>query len=82
MAIKPTDTLVRIKRIIGPNGIIPVSRSSFYQGVRNGTYPKPIKLGKRMSAWRLSELLRAVDCLSVTEEAETNSDVVILSEED
>ncbi len=33
---KPTDALVRIGKIIGPNGIIPVSRSSFYQGIRDG----------------------------------------------
>jgi prophage regulatory protein len=54
------DQLVRIAKIIGPNGIIPVCRSTFYQGIRDGIYPPPLKLGKRVSAWRLSELLRVV----------------------
>jgi prophage regulatory protein len=57
---KPTDALVRIGKIVGPNGIIPVSRSSFYQGIRDGIYPKPVRLGKRTSAWRMSDLMRVV----------------------
>jgi prophage regulatory protein len=61
MREKPTDALVRIEKIIGPDGIIPVSRSSFYQGIRDGVYPKPIRLGKRTSAWRVSELMRVTE---------------------
>jgi prophage regulatory protein len=57
---KSTDALVRIEKIVGPNGLIPVSRSSFYQGIRDGIYPKAVRLGKRTSAWRLSELMRVI----------------------
>jgi prophage regulatory protein len=57
----PTDTLVRIEKIIGPNGLIPVSRSSFYQGIRDGIFPRAVKLGKRASAWRMSELMRVIE---------------------
>jgi predicted DNA-binding transcriptional regulator AlpA len=57
---KPNDALVRIGRIVGPNGLIPVSRSSFYQGIRDGIYPKAVRLGKRTSAWRMSELMRVI----------------------
>ena len=58
---KSTDALVRIGKIIGPNGLIPVSRSSWYQGIRDGIYPKPVRLGKRTSAWRVYELMRVTD---------------------
>ncbi|WP_166214545.1 AlpA family phage regulatory protein [Bradyrhizobium septentrionale] len=58
---KPSDALVRIQKIIGPNGLIPISRSAFYQGIRDGIYPKPIRLGKRTSVWRVSELLRVIE---------------------
>jgi prophage regulatory protein len=57
---KPSDALVRIQKIVGPNGLIPISRSSFYAGIRDGIYPKPIRLGKRTSVWRLSELMQIV----------------------
>jgi prophage regulatory protein len=60
MQEKPNDALVRIEKIIGPNGIIPISRSSFYQGIRDGIYPKAVRLGKRSSAWRMSELMRVI----------------------
>jgi prophage regulatory protein len=58
---KPIDALVRIKRIIGPNGILPVSRSAWYQGIKEGRFPKPVRLGKRTSAWRMSELMRVIE---------------------
>ncbi len=61
MQEKPTDALVRIGKIVGPNGLIPVSRSSFYQGIRDGIYPKAVRLGKRTSVWRMSELMRVIE---------------------
>jgi prophage regulatory protein len=60
MQNEPSDALVRISQIIGPRGLIPVSRSAFYQGIRDGIYPKPVRLGKRTSAWRMSELMQVV----------------------
>ena len=32
--------------------IIPLSRSTWWAGIRLGIYPKPIKLSQRTSAWR------------------------------
>ena len=43
---------------------IPVSRSSWWAGCKSGRYPKPVKLGPRTTAWRLSdinELLQRID---------------------
>jgi prophage regulatory protein len=57
---QPTDALVRIEKIVGPNGLIPISRSAFYQGIKDGIYPKPVRLGKRTSAWRMSDLMLVV----------------------
>jgi prophage regulatory protein len=60
MQENPVDALVRIEKIVGPNGILPISRSAFYQGIKDGIYPKPVRLGKRTSAWRMSELLAVI----------------------
>ena len=60
MQEKPNDRFVRLREIIGPGGLIPISRTSFYQGIRDGIYPKAVRLGKRTSAWRMSELLRVI----------------------
>ncbi|RPH48776.1 MAG: transcriptional regulator [Desulfobacteraceae bacterium] len=33
---------------------IPVSRSTWYSGIRQGLYPAPVRLSKRTSAWPLA----------------------------
>jgi prophage regulatory protein len=55
------DRLLRLPAIVGPRGLLPISRSSFYAGIKVGVFPKPIRLGKRISVWRLSDLQRAID---------------------
>ena len=50
--------LLRIKDVLK---IIPISKSSFYAGIKAGKYPAPIKLGKRTSAWRSDSLILIVE---------------------
>lgn len=38
-----------------------VSRNHFYQCIRRGQLPKPIKIGVQMSRWLRSELQAAID---------------------
>ena len=47
------DRLVRLNELLG---LIPVSKTAWYEGVKTGRYPKPVKLGPRTVAWRLSEI--------------------------
>lgn len=51
---KPTR-LYRLRDIIGPCGLIPVSRSTFYRGIEDGRFPRPLKIG-RISVWRASDI--------------------------
>lgn len=37
-------------------GLIPVSRSHFLDGVRTGKYPAPVKLSKGVTCWRSSDI--------------------------
>ena len=39
----------------------PVSRSKFLQGVKDGIYPKPIKITPRCVAWRDSDISELID---------------------
>lgn len=54
---EPQDKLLRLRDILGPTGLLPISRSHFYALVAAGTIPKPIKLGSRISVWRRSDLI-------------------------
>jgi predicted DNA-binding transcriptional regulator AlpA len=36
--------------------LIPVSKSTWWQGIKDGYYPKGIKLGTRITAWRVEDI--------------------------
>jgi prophage regulatory protein len=52
----PSDGFLRIKSIIKPLGPIPVSKSTWWAGVKSGRYPQPLKLGPRITVWRAEEI--------------------------
>jgi predicted DNA-binding transcriptional regulator AlpA len=52
------DKLLRLSQII-PN-ILPISKTSWWNGVKSGIYPQPVKLGPRTTAWRESDVMRIV----------------------
>jgi len=52
----PDIGFVRLASIIGPKGPIPVSKSTWWAGVKSGRYPKPVKLGHRITAWRVEDI--------------------------
>ncbi|MEK7266026.1 MAG: AlpA family phage regulatory protein [Pseudomonadota bacterium] len=54
----PRTGFVRLSQILAPAGPIPVSRSSWWQGVKDGRFPKPTKLGPRTTVWRVEEIRR------------------------
>lgn len=58
----PKTGLVRLVDILGPKGPIPVSKSTWWQGVKDGRFPKPVKLGPRTTAWRAEEVRALYDC--------------------
>ncbi len=63
----PEIGFLRMRDIIGDKnnpGIIPVSRSSWYKGIAEGRYPKPVKLGERTSAWRVEDIRKLIDELN------------------
>jgi len=62
--------LLRLKQIIGDpkanppiKAIIPISKSSWWEGVKTGRYPKAIKLGANTTVWREDDVRRLIDNL-------------------
>jgi len=43
-------------RLRGVLQVIPVSKSTWWAGVRTGRFPDPVKLGPRTTAWRASDI--------------------------
>lgn len=52
----PETGLVRLSQIIAPRGPIPVSKSTWWEGVKSGRFPQPIKLSSRVTAWRVEDV--------------------------
>jgi prophage regulatory protein len=44
-------------------GLLPISRSSLWAGVRSGRFPKPVKLGPNTTAWRASDIFAFIESL-------------------
>lgn len=53
----PSEALLRVKQVLK---YIPVSRSHWWQGVKEGRYPKPIKLSERVTVWRASDIRQLI----------------------
>jgi len=59
------DRFLRLNQIVGDKNkgiepIIPVSKSSWWNGVKEGKYPAAVKLGPRTTAWRESDVLALI----------------------
>ena len=48
--------LIRLHQIVGADGILPICRSTVYEWIASGKFPAPIKLGPRVSAWKVSDI--------------------------
>ena len=59
----PETGFLRLTQIVGnPKAdppipaIIPISKSSWWSGVRSGKYPKSIKLGPKTTVWHVDDI--------------------------
>ena len=52
----PQTGFVRLSSILAPKGPIPVSKSTWWQGVKDGRFPKAQKLGPRTTVWRVEDI--------------------------
>lgn len=61
--ILPTTGFVRLPTILK---VIPVSKSTWWLGVKTGRFPKAVKLSSNITAWRAEEILDLIEakCLN------------------
>jgi predicted DNA-binding transcriptional regulator AlpA len=38
-----------------------VSKSTWWAGVKEGRYPQPVKLGRRITAWRVEDIRKLIE---------------------
>jgi prophage regulatory protein len=66
----PTIGYLRLKQIIGDPladppvpGIFPISKSTWWQGVKDGRFPKGVKLSERVTAWKAEDIRALINRL-------------------
>lgn len=52
----------------GIEPILPIGRSTFLARVKDGKYPKPVKLGEKTTAWRKADIQKLVDSFNSSQE--------------
>ena len=64
----PATGFLRLSQIVGnPKAvppipaIYPVGRSTWWQGVKAGRFPAPVKLGPKTTAWRVEDIRKLLD---------------------
>ena len=67
MSIQPPprdiEGFLRLRDIIAPRGPLPISRSTWWAGVKSGRFPPSVKIGPRTTAWRVSDIRDLVERL-------------------
>lgn len=51
--ILPETGFVRLPDVLK---VFPVSKSTWWAGVKDGSYPQPVKLASRITAWRVEDI--------------------------
>ena len=59
-----SDTAIgflRLSRILAPLGPFPVSKSTWWAGVKAGKYPAAHKISRGCTAWRVADIRAMID---------------------
>jgi prophage regulatory protein len=57
----PSTGFLRLKRVLE---FVPVSSTEWWRGIHAGRFPRPVKLGPKMSAWRAEDIKAVIDRLN------------------
>ena len=57
----PETGFVRLDTILK---LIPIGKSSWWAGVEKGIYPQPVRIGQRVTAWRVEDIRALIENIS------------------
>jgi predicted DNA-binding transcriptional regulator AlpA len=64
----PATGFLRLPQVLS---LFPIGRSTWWRGVKEGRYPKPVKISVRTSAWRTQDILDLLEKLGGTVESQS-----------
>ena len=63
----PLSGFMRLPQILQ---LIPISKSAWWQGCRDGRFPKPVKLGPKTTAWRVEDIAALIERIGSSPQAQ------------
>jgi prophage regulatory protein len=57
----PETGFLRLPQVLE---VIPVGKTNWWEGVKSGRFPQPIKLSPRCTAWKAEDIRELITCLS------------------
>ena len=63
----PLSGFMRLPQILQ---LIPISKSAWWQGCRDGRFPKPVKLGPKTTAWRVEDIAALIESIGSSPQAQ------------
>jgi prophage regulatory protein len=60
-ALSERTGYVRLADILAPAGPLPIGKSTWWAGVKEGRYPAAVKLGRRITAWKVEDILALME---------------------
>lgn len=55
--VLPETGFVRLPEVLK---VFPVSKSTWWAGVKENRYPQPVKLGLKITAWRVEDIRKLI----------------------
>lgn len=57
----PETGFLRLTQVLS---VIPLGKTCWWEGVKSGRFPKPVKLTERCTAWRVEDIRELITVLS------------------
>lgn len=57
----PETGFLRLPQVLS---VIPLGKTCWWEGVKSGRFPKPVKLSARCTAWRAEDIRQLIEMLS------------------
>jgi prophage regulatory protein len=58
----PETGFIRLPQVLQ---LIPISKSSWWAGIKSGRYPASVKLGERTTCWRVEDIRALIQSVGV-----------------
>ena len=57
----PLNGFLRLDQVLT---LIPISKTTWWDGIREGRYPQSVKISRRTTGWRVVDILNLIDAIS------------------